>query len=65
MVDNKEVPDGPEAMTAVSQIFADVSEKWQANQALDSRIDLLKDAVSGIQIVAGDELPEVVEVLGH
>ena len=37
----------------------------QADQALYGRIDFFQDAVSGIQIVAGDELPEVVEVLGR
>ncbi len=65
MIDDKEVPHGPEAMTAVSSLFADVPEKRHADQVLHGLIDLLKEAVSGIQIVAGDKLPEIVEILGR
>jgi hypothetical protein len=42
-----------------------VSDKRHADEELDGLVDLLKDAVSGIQIVTGDELPEVVEILGR
>ena len=42
-----------------------MSDERHTNQVLNGLVDLLKDAVSGIQIVAGDELSEIVEILSR
>ena len=65
MIHDEESPHGPEAMAAVRSIFAEVSDERHAHETLHRRIDVLKHAVSGIQIVAGDKLPDVVEILGR